>query len=63
MSVLDKAGEALQDKLNELSLIRQNTQEYGISTPVVSLEIVALSIVASGINLLRTKTNNDGIEL
>ncbi len=53
MSMLVNAEHAVVRRIEGLRIMRENTHELGLDTPVISLEIATLQIVAGGINFVR----------
>jgi hypothetical protein len=63
MQVVDSAERFLDHRVQDLRLMRNNTQELGLPTPVLSIEIAALQVLAGGVNLLKAITGKNEAEL
>lgn len=56
MGVLNSVELSLEQRVQHLRIVRDNTQELGIATPVISLEIATLQIISGGVNFVKAIT-------
>jgi hypothetical protein len=59
MGFLKSAEQAVNRRAQDLRLMRENTQELGQPTPIISLEIAALQVLAGGMNFVKAVTGNN----